>query len=1712
MLKKFWMGIVTILCAIAITITINYAWFVSGYDVDPLATGSSVDAYYLKGSGTELDPYIITTPRHLYNLAWLQYLGTYNKPTTQGGTAYESTYFKLGTTANGTLNMTGWPLPPIGTAKYPFIGNFNGNGWTISNLTTTNNFTEFGDKHPSGISADGANGTDAFEQANCGTIGFFGAIGAYNNFVISDTVTTSTEGVSYPTTTNTATNFYLNNTSVHTSISSTILGAVAGYVNATISNIGVIQPHLNIQVAQASSKLDSKTSNLSDFAVVGYAESQYTTQKTKSSTIIYNPTYNLTHFNFKGMGDMSNWGGSMNMNDLYNRILAYKNSGSTLSYYKNDTRIVNQNLTTNNTTHSYSNNTTPRATSNYYYYRYLEASNEESGAYAQVNRTDRDQYLYLSGFKMDVNLITITTETKNGIKIKSGNVYLDRNNSSITNNGNGDTVWIVEGSSIYTYVDNLDTFSSEDYNKYYLNASTTALSLTTTSTTSWSWDSNYSTFKFTSGNADYGIVYDNGWKISLLNRYKITDGNGHYLSLDSSRNIINSNENDAIAWTFSTIGTNPSGTISTKINGTTYYLYYNNGLVVSTSSTSWSNSGSGIYYSGNYIQYRQTENGVYQWIASSNRNNVSMCYITDNNDNYLSLDNSGNIINQSSAEDATLWAFTTMNENPSGYIFTEINGTTYYLSYSNGLTTSTTQTTSWNNAGDGLYYSGNYIQFRDGKWIASSDRTTSTRYRITDGNGNYLSINGTNVVNETSESDAIGWTFSNTSGTYPKGTISTTINGSTYYLKYNSGLTLATSTTTWGNDGTGLYNSSNYIRFDGSKWIATNLTGNQGYYISDGKGNYLSVSGTSLANATSTSDAILWTFSNYSGSGTISTIINSTTYYLRYNNGLQLSTSSTNWTNNNGRIYDSSNRHIQYSPNSSGTYSWMASNEYHYVSSESTNYLSHNGTTINNETNKANATLWHFSSGGTSPEGSMCDYAYSSSYYVRPGNGSLSLSDTSTSLSNSSDELYRSSGSRTYYIYFNSPNWTGSRYYSTSLTFTQPQLTLTYQNVTYTNSQVSNSYTSTYVRSYVTKVYDSIYNASSTTAFKYNYNIGRDLNVSTYIVTREEITEATKFTYAPLNTTNNTTSGTVKDNNTGYIISGSNESTSTKADIRVSYYAIGNIADSYSSGSFSTIYTIYTNNNTNQEVALSSSGKTYVKYTDSLSQLSTTLSKDTTNVYGLHFVDANINMDNLVIAPKVIINGKTYTNYEMPEDCIDFNLKSKGYINFFAGAYYPGNTAFFSLHQIERDSNKKIVAINHISKIYKNSSNEYCYELTGATKPYSTCDENGTIIYHNSKPSEYNTLEFDCSWLESPNLSLPYYNSNSEAYYSKKLFYFEIPVNAGEYALGSVENKTGAYLIYLDIGANATSVDRTEIMQESIRTTQDFTYVNGIQLLATGSTYSSDANSAVAIIAASQTGTFDFSRSGNTITTPALNSTYFDDNLTCSNLSITVPSASITTKVLKYIDYTSDNKLYHTTVKDVDGNQTYKVELINGNTTQLIVDTNSTQTQINAAPYALLKIPTTGNDAGYGIQDTASNALSSHASSFSTSTKILDYYFFIPTSQKNSIVEDIEMNVERVTGNATLGSFIITNGNYSFTNPAYQLTHCYQLTGNSINLQPNGLLVYIGPDTKANATITGPTDNIATVTISGNSYTFTFNASAIDNTAKTITIYYVAPE
>ena len=184
-------------------------------------------------------------------------------------------------------------------------------------------------------------------------------------------------------------------------------------------------------------------------------------------------------------------------------------------------------------------------------------------------------------------------------------------------------------------------------------------------------------------------------------------------------------------------------------------------------------------------------------------------------------------------------------------------------------------------------------------------------------------------------------------------------------------------------------------------------------------------------------------------------------------------------------------------------------------------------------------------------------------------------------------------------------------------------------------------------------------------------------------------------------------------------------------------------------------------------------------------------------------MDAQIDINSTIRIDKAVIMDKTggydeYTNYELPRNAITFNLSEKGFINFYAGTYFDGNKSFFSLYKIERDENADISSIREISKIYGmldddgiiDISKEYIYEYTG---------ESITV------PNGYVEV-FDATWITAPTdrIDLEPYNNTTVNRYAKHVYYFEIPVNEGEFALGSVKNSDGAYLIYLDLAISGT--------------------------------------------------------------------------------------------------------------------------------------------------------------------------------------------------------------------------------------------------------------------------------------------------------------------
>ena len=123
------------------------AWFDGRAKLEDenLLLGSSIGAYFGGGDGSSGTPYIISSPTHVYNLAWLQYLGffNYDKTHIQGGQevagadgAIDKQYYFI---LQNDIDMDGMYIPPIGTETYPFVGNFNGNNHVVSDFTTSNN-------------------------------------------------------------------------------------------------------------------------------------------------------------------------------------------------------------------------------------------------------------------------------------------------------------------------------------------------------------------------------------------------------------------------------------------------------------------------------------------------------------------------------------------------------------------------------------------------------------------------------------------------------------------------------------------------------------------------------------------------------------------------------------------------------------------------------------------------------------------------------------------------------------------------------------------------------------------------------------------------------------------------------------------------------------------------------------------------------------------------------------------------------------------------------------------------------------------------------------------------------------------------------------------------------------------------------------------------------------------------------------------------------------------------------------------------------------------------------------------------------------------------------------------------------------------------------------------------------------------------------------
>lgn len=464
-------------------------------------------------------------------------------------------------------------------------------------------------------------------------------------------------------------------------------------------------------------------------------------------------------------------------------------------------------------------------------------------------------------------------------------------------------------------------------------------------------------------------------------------------------------------------------------------------------------------------------------------------------------------------------------------------------------------------------------------------------------------------------------------------------------------------------------------------------------------------------------------------------------------------------------------------------------------------------------------------------------------------------------------------------------------------------------------------------------------------------------NSAGYSVSGFQSSYKTNSTYFPLSFDTSSTSK-VSSKNTGYVVSGAYQG-GIGADIRVSQYSTSNISVSTSSSNrnqidSSKIYTI--NGNGSGKISDTSS---YEKLSNSLTSLNSIISSSDTysrnykSIYGLHFMNASISKNHLITAPYTSINGQDYSNYELPEDSIDFRLRDKGYINFFAGTYYSNNDSFFSLHRIFRNEDNTIADIKEISKVYRYTADAtlgkryaYVYQYTdgtysapywlrniggkstkcqvGTTTPMTDVEINATTP---TAPSGYTSI-FDTSWIK-----------KQSSLTKNAVYYFEVPVNEGEFALGSVTGGTGAYLMYLDIGANAQRTDRTTINEIKTTNTYEYAYPNGVSFVdSTTATVTASNSVGLTLSPSTYQGAISVKRTDTTVaytntSNTGISACFIGDSVTLTGNGTTITTETYislvteTEKSQTILDYntTTDEETKTIYKEDKDGNKTTQI-------------------------------------------------------------------------------------------------------------------------------------------------------------------------------------------
>ena len=570
MRKRYWKYFTLLISLLGFTMTLSTtnAWFSQNYFYEPDVPASGHSAYFEKGDGSETNPFSIRSPYHLYNLAWLQYLGKFNN---EDGTRY---HFKLSDNLTSSLNMMGYTLPPIGTTTYPFVGYFDGNGKTIENLSISNTFTDF-NQTPYLVSGADFNKN---KESNVNIVGFFGVLGPFAN----DTLT-------YSSVADQVKDFKLDHITINTSSSTSLVGALAGYVNGEIENVAINNATLNVPSGtNAITSLGGENnSNVSNYSTVGFCTADYIGTQKENVTNIYNVNEERSNFTAQVQGTDTGWGGSIDMKTMYDHLLPfYTSSSSHRTQYKStvtNTYDENGNIINTVTGESSVPATTRSSTGKQHYFAESNevVNGQEIASYSFSRRENADSFIYLTGEKtytIEDGFTTINNYPGGFLIEDNFDHYLRRASTTTVSNAT-----VQDDASVWYFDNSNHIYSLQGTTKYYLQDNNGSLAVSSTGNTVWTFSNN----RLISDNNRYlGCNSSSAWVLSStiptvrVSGFKISY-NSNYLNSNGTANITSgTNANNATVWYVE------SGTsyIYTIINNTRYYLYYaNSALHISTS-------------------------------------------------------------------------------------------------------------------------------------------------------------------------------------------------------------------------------------------------------------------------------------------------------------------------------------------------------------------------------------------------------------------------------------------------------------------------------------------------------------------------------------------------------------------------------------------------------------------------------------------------------------------------------------------------------------------------------------------------------------------------------------------------------------------------------------------------------------------------------------------------------------------------------------------------------------------------------------------------------------------------------------------------------------------------------------------------------------------------------------------------------------------------